>query len=177
MKENSGTFQNLNAFLWICSNFLIYSKITFSECKICVKYLVFCRSCLTNFPLAKLVHLCQLSLNTIERVAISRVFENIWNCLKNRDFCEILLKNQKGDIYNKKNIKNIEILITACQPALDSFFLKELIVCFQIFPGKLFFLHFFIILFFTCTVWLNRFQDFAETLYNWRNYLGFPPSP
>ena len=49
-------------------------------------------SYLTNFQLAKSIHIWQLNLNTIELFEKSRVFENIRNFQRNWNFCEMSLK-------------------------------------------------------------------------------------
>ena len=61
--------------------FLFPAKLHFSGCKIWVKYVVFWGSYLTNFPMAKLIHIRNVSLNTIElleKSMIFKIFEFFW---------------------------------------------------------------------------------------------------
>ena len=113
---------------------LCTAKLHFSGGKIWVKYVIFCRSYYTNFPLSKSIHIWQLFLNIIEWLAKLRVFEVVWK-IGLIVICHLKLpKNKK--CRNSKIIKNFEILIIAC---LTTFHLNELIICFHIFPGKWFF--------------------------------------
>ena len=111
MKGIGGGFQ-------ICWNFLYKAKLNFSGCKICFKYVIFWGSNLTcNFPSAKLIHIWQLSLITIDWLAKSSVFEDIGNFIKSRHFFYNNEKSKK--CHNSENYQEFVILIAACRPCLN----------------------------------------------------------
>ena len=133
MKGIGGGFQIICISMNIVVNSLFTAKLHFSGCKIWVKYVIFWGSYLTNFPLAKSINICQLSLNTIEWLAKSRICENIWNFHGNRHFCEIhktFLRNQKSAI-----IQKLSRILKFCKKKTDNFFI-------HFFPENYFFLHF-----------------------------------
>ena len=137
MKGIGGEFQIIYKFLWIYCNFSISSKITLFGGKIWVKYVIFSGRYVTNFLLAKSIHIWQLSLNIIELIAKSRVFENNWIFLKNKHLCEIWLINQTNAITQKLSCilkfwsLRVQLQSEVVQESTDNFF--------QIFPGNLFF--------------------------------------
>ena len=85
--------RRISDYIWISMNLLqlFYSRqtYTFREAKSGLNMSSFVGVTWTNFLLTKSIHIWQLSLNSIERFAKSKIFENTCNIMKNRHFCEI----------------------------------------------------------------------------------------
>ena len=110
MKVIGGRFQIICVFLWICCKFVIQSKISFLGSKWWQNVGQIChllkKLYLANFTLAKSIDIWLLFLNSMEWPAISRLFQNIRNFLRNRHFWEILQKNMK----NQKSVFQVQKL-------------------------------------------------------------------
>ena len=96
-------------------------------------------------------------LNTIEYLAKSRVFENIWNFQKNKHICEISqnIPKKSKKWYNSKAIKIFEIMVAACSIVIKSFAKMSWHFFSTFFPENKFF-YTFLFYFFMFIVWLNR---------------------
>ena len=77
---------------------------------------------MTNFPVAKSIYIWQLSLKTIEWLAKPRLFDNIWNFIRNRYSSEIslIIHKKSNKCHNSKTITNYKILIALCSTAIKS---------------------------------------------------------
>ena len=125
MNGIGGRFQNIHAFLWTFCKFLIQIKFHFSGDKIWFEYAIYWGSYLTNLPLAKLIHICQLSLNTIELLAKSEVFENICILQKIGIHENFLIIQISAITQNYRKIVNFDRCTSS---RIQNFYKKELII-------------------------------------------------
>ena len=97
----------------------------------------FVRATWPTYHRTNLSNIWQIFLNTIELLAKSKVFENIWNFLKNRHLCKIsqkIHKNQAKKCLDSKKLRHFEILIAACQATIKRFTKKSWIIFTKFFP-------------------------------------------
>ena len=95
--SNERYWRWISDYIWICYTFFIHSKITLFEGQNLGRICPLLIELLDQFPIGQIDLF--LFLNTIERLAKSRVSKDIWNFLRNRHLCKILLKVPE----NKKN--------------------------------------------------------------------------